>query len=95
MCSFVMYLLSKSETFCFRSYVGVLEYLFRSKLNSMETGPIEPVVDGKTHTITLTQANGIVENANYTGQIGSEGMMKPISFRKYLFTLCFSLLNCT
>ncbi len=51
----------------------------------METGPIEPVVDGKTHTIILTQANGIVENANYTGQIGSEGTMKPLSFRKCFF----------
>ncbi len=55
----------------------MLEYLLGSKLNSTETGPIEPLVDGKMHTIILTQANGIMENANYTGQIGVEGMMIP------------------
>ncbi len=80
-----MYLLSKSDTFCFRSYVGVLEYLFGSKLYGTETGPVEPLVDGKTHTITLTQANGIVENANYAGQIGVEGLMVSILFCKYMY----------
>ncbi len=64
----------------------MFEFLLGSEPNTAETGPIEPVVDGKTHTITLTQANNIVENAKYTGLIGSEGSiaMSPISFRKYI-----------
>ncbi len=65
----------------------MFEFLLGSEPNTAETGPIEPLVDGKTHTITLTQANGIVENAKYTGLIGSEESMSPISFRKFVSLL--------